>query len=252
MEENSGVKFQHAMVALSRQWVGQENGKDQPQSVSIVLPDETNSSGAAIEGSKEGGNKSQLKTETYPLPQSVDEARAIIERFEQGADGLRSDESVSDNVVQHMLTDRTSLLDEQWLGTPEEEKNAYVSELLYIHSKVMIVDDRRVIVSQFQIYRQSLLTTRARWVQRTSTTVARRCLILYRHHEIILIVCQGDGDSEIALVVEDEDLIETTMDGQKYLAGRFAASLRRKLYRGASLSRTSPSHRPTTPQSTSA
>lgn len=43
---------------------------------------------------------------------------------------------------------------------------------------------------------------------------------------------QGDGDSEIALVVEDEDLIETVMDGQKYMAGRFAATLRRKLYRG--------------------
>ena len=46
-----------------------------------------------------------------------------------------------------MLNDRTSLLDEKWLGTDEEERNSYVSELLYIHSKVMIVDDRKVIVS---------------------------------------------------------------------------------------------------------
>ena len=45
--------------------------------------------------------------------------------------------------------------------------------------------------------------------------------------------CQkGDGDSEIALVVEDEDMIETTMDGKPYMATRFAATLRRKLYRG--------------------
>lgn len=43
---------------------------------------------------------------------------------------------------------------------------------------------------------------------------------------------QGDGDSEIALVVEDEDLIETTMNGQLYHAGRFAATLRRRLWRG--------------------
>ena len=43
---------------------------------------------------------------------------------------------------------------------------------------------------------------------------------------------KGDGDSEIALVVEDEDMIETTMDGQKYMASRFAASFRRQLYKG--------------------
>jgi phospholipase D1/2 len=45
---------------------------------------------------------------------------------------------------------------------------------------------------------------------------------------------RGDGDSEIALVVEDTDLIETTMDGQKYMASRFAATLRRQLWRGES------------------
>lgn len=43
---------------------------------------------------------------------------------------------------------------------------------------------------------------------------------------------QGDGDSEIALVVEDDDLIESKMNGERYMASRFAATLRRKLYRG--------------------
>ena len=43
---------------------------------------------------------------------------------------------------------------------------------------------------------------------------------------------QGDGDSEICLVVEDNDMIETTMDGEPYMAGRFAATLRRSLYKG--------------------
>ena len=46
---------------------------------------------------------------------------------------------------------------------------------------------------------------------------------------------QGDGDSEIAMVVEDEDLIETTMNGERYMASRFAATLRRQLYKGAPL-----------------
>ena len=44
---------------------------------------------------------------------------------------------------------------------------------------------------------------------------------------------KGDGDSEIALVVEDEDHIPSMMDGHPYNAARFAASLRRKLFRRA-------------------
>lgn len=43
---------------------------------------------------------------------------------------------------------------------------------------------------------------------------------------------KGDGDSEIALIVEDTDMIDSKMDGQDYQAAKFAATLRRKLYRG--------------------
>ncbi|KAI0703476.1 phospholipase D/nuclease [Cytidiella melzeri] len=193
MEQNSGIKFQQAQVALARQWVGKApDGVADQKNVTIVIPDETTATAGF------SGTENKLKTETYPLPSSVDEAREIIERFQHGADGLRSDEDVSDNVVQHMLSDTTSLLDEKWLGTEDEERNAYVSELLYIHSKVMIVDDRRVIMGSANLNDRSQ---------------------------------KGDGDSEIALVVEDEDMIETTMDGQKYMAARFAATLRRQLYK---------------------
>lgn len=45
-------------------------------------------------------------------------------------------------------------------------------------------------------------------------------------------VPQGDGDSEICLVVEDNEKIDSFMDGQPYRAGRFSATLRRKLFRG--------------------
>jgi len=43
---------------------------------------------------------------------------------------------------------------------------------------------------------------------------------------------RGDGDSEIALVVEDEEVLQTTMNGRPYAAAKFAATLRRRLYRG--------------------
>ena len=43
---------------------------------------------------------------------------------------------------------------------------------------------------------------------------------------------KGDGDSEIALVVEDNEILQTTMNGRPYNAAKFAATLRRRLYRG--------------------
>ncbi len=141
------------MVALARQWIGESRPSD-PTNVTVILPTYTPATDRILNSGnrpkdKRGNStkKEEPKTETFALPTTVENARHIIETFEDGARGLRSDEPVSDNVVQHMLGDRTSLLDEKWLGTEDEEKNAYVSELLYIHSKVMIVDDRRVIVS---------------------------------------------------------------------------------------------------------
>ncbi|KAG6848024.1 hypothetical protein H0H93_004104 [Arthromyces matolae] len=178
MEANSGVTFHQAQVALSRQWIGQDPENTQ-ETVTIAIPE------ATTEGIVQS-DKTPQKTETVPIPKTTEEAADIVRRFEAGARGIRGDEEVADSVAQHMLNDETSLWKERWLGTEEEELNSYISELLYIHSKVMIVDDDRVI---------------------------------------------GDGDSEICLVVEDDDKIESYMDGKPHRAGRFAATLRRKLYR---------------------
>lgn len=46
------------------------------------------------------------------------------------------------------MKDITRLQDERWLGNEQEEKDCYITELCYIHSKLMIVDDRRVIVRE--------------------------------------------------------------------------------------------------------
>ncbi|TBU21722.1 phospholipase D/nuclease [Dichomitus squalens] len=193
IEERSGIPFHQVNVALGRLWVGLGESPSDPQDVSVSIP-----TGKMLEEQSTSGKKPEIKVEKYPLPSSVEEAREIIDRWRRAAEELRTDEDVSDNVVQHMLHDRTSLLDERWAGTEEEERNAYVSELLYIHSKVMIVDDRRVIMGSANLNDRSQ---------------------------------KGDGDSEIALVIEDEDLIESSMDGEPYTAARFAATLRRKLYR---------------------
>ncbi|KAH7905548.1 hypothetical protein BJ138DRAFT_1130428 [Hygrophoropsis aurantiaca] len=193
MEENSGVKFHEAQIALARQWVGPNYmGQDAPRDVFVKVPQETQEGVVVSEATP-------VKKEKVPLPATYEQAKDIIERFEQGADDIRGDEDVADTVSQHMLQDRTSLQDEKWLGSEEEERDSYVSELLYIHSKVMIVDDRIVIMGSANLNDRSQ---------------------------------RGDGDSEIALVVEDTDMVHSYMDGRPYMATRFAASLRRKLYRG--------------------
>jgi phospholipase D1/2 len=187
MEENSGVKFVEAQVALARQWVSGDSLSAQKEVIMGQPQDET----------LFPSDKAQ---ETIKVPIPVDDiaAKALVERFQAGAQNLRSDDPVSDTVSQHLLQDRTTLADEKWLGTKEEELYAYVSEVLYIHSKVMIVDDRSVIMGSANLNDRSQ---------------------------------KGDGDSEICLVVEDDDTINTYMNGQPYLASRFAATLRRQLYK---------------------
>ncbi|KAJ6550871.1 phospholipase D [Mycena vulgaris] len=190
IEEKAGVKYHEAQVALARQWIGTDGDGSQKE-VTLSLPVET------TEGLVHT-DKTPPKTETVPIPESEDAARRVIERFEAAAREVRGDEDVADNVAQHMLHDRTSLLEEKWLGSEQEELDGYVSELLYIHTKLMIVDDRRVIMGSANINDRSQ---------------------------------KGDGDSEIALVVEDGDMIQATMNGQPYEVARFAATLRRKLFR---------------------
>ncbi|GLB42616.1 putative phospholipase d [Lyophyllum shimeji] len=190
MQDNSHVTFHEAQVALARQWIGQDPTTSQKE-VTLALPEPTTEGLVVTE-------KTPPKTATVQIPESSEAAAEAVRRFESGAEGLRGDEEVADTVSQHMLSDRTGLEEERWLGTPDEELNAYVSELLYIHSKVMIVDDERVIMGSANINDRSQ---------------------------------KGDGDSEICLVVEDEQKIDSYMDGQPFRASRFAATLRRKLFR---------------------
>ncbi|KAG1734909.1 uncharacterized protein EDB91DRAFT_1056622 [Suillus paluster] len=192
MEANSGVSFYQAQTALARQWEGPRyTSGDTPKEVFIRVPQ------PAQEGI--GSNQqTKMKLVKVPLPASYDEAVDIIRRFEGGSDDIKGDEDVSDTVAQHKMLDRTRLTDEIWYGSEQEERDAYVSELLYIHSKVMIVDDRRVILGSANLNDRSQ---------------------------------KGDGDSEIALVVEDGDMVRSTMNGQPYMAARFATTLRRKLFR---------------------
>lgn len=77
-------------------------------------------------------------------------------------------------------------------------KKTLVTEQLYIHAKVIIVDDRIALIGSANINERSML---------------------------------GIRDSECAAVVRDTDMLWSTMDGEPYLVGRFAHTLRMRLMR---------------------
>ncbi|QRV81288.1 phospholipase [Ceratobasidium sp. AG-Ba] len=195
MEQNSGVSFYQAQMAQARLWIGDDDYWHQKK-VAIKAPDPNVGLDPIGMGVTEKGKEAQKTVEEVDIISTTQEATEVVQKFQSGAP--RGDEGVSDTVGQHALMDRTTLADERWLGTEQEERDCYISELLYIHSKVMIVDDRRVIMGSANINDRSQ---------------------------------KGDGDSEIALVVEDLDEVESKMNGEPYMATRFAASLRRKLFR---------------------
>ena len=186
----SGVSFHEAQVALAKIFVGSEDvGGDTDEVVNIEKPHDQTTKVDQI-GKKESVEKA------VRLPKTVEEAKDIIRRFESAME--RTDKHVSDNVGQHALQDKTTLFDEQWEGTEEEELSCFVSELCYIHCKLMIVDDRRVICGSANINDRSM---------------------------------NGDRDSEIAIVIEDQDMVESMMDGHKYMASKLATTWRRSLMR---------------------
>ncbi|KAF9910454.1 Phospholipase D1 [Linnemannia zychae] len=72
----------------------------------------------------------------------------------------------------------------------------FITEQVYIHAKMMIVDDRVAIIGSANINERSML---------------------------------GNRDSEIAAVVRDKDYIDSTMNGIPYKVSRFAHTLRMNL-----------------------
>lgn len=84
------------------------------------------------------------------------------------------------------------------LRTHSEIHGKPVTELVYVHSKMMIVDDNTVIIGSANINDRSML---------------------------------GKRDSEIASIMKDKEFVPSVMDGKEYQAGKFAFNLRSRLFR---------------------
>uniref|UniRef100_A0A8C6Q301 Phospholipase n=1 Tax=Nothobranchius furzeri TaxID=105023 RepID=A0A8C6Q301_NOTFU len=97
-------------------------------------------------------------------------------------------------------------MDDQWMNyisfaglrTHTELEGRLVTELIYVHSKMLIADDNTVIIGSANINDRSML---------------------------------GKRDSEVAVIFEDSENVTSVMDGQEYDAGPFALQLRLECFR---------------------
>ncbi|XP_056421164.1 phospholipase D1 [Hyla sarda] len=79
------------------------------------------------------------------------------------------------------------------LRTHAELEGNLVTELIYVHSKLLIADDNTVIIGSANINDRSMM---------------------------------GKRDSEMAVIIQDTEKVLSVMDGEAYEAGKFALSLR--------------------------
>lgn len=123
-------------------------------------------------------------------------------QYQQGTQGLKARQGLGsgrwDSVSECYMLGGADIRGVPWENGKVSEMDAFVSEELYVHSKVLIADDRIVICGSANLNDRSQ---------------------------------NGDHDSEIAVVVEDPTPVESYMNGRPWRASKFAATLRRQLFR---------------------
>ncbi|CAO3592755.1 unnamed protein product [Absidia cylindrospora] len=98
----------------------------------------------------------------------------------------------------HRQRSRANSDEQQWDTVNDSRLLELVTEQVYIHSKLMIIDDKTVICGSANLNDRSQL---------------------------------GNRDSEIAVVIEDTDMVNSKMNGTEYQASRFALTLRMHLFK---------------------
>ncbi|XP_067879742.1 phospholipase D2-like [Heterodontus francisci] len=110
----------------------------------------------------------------------------------------RGEYSIVERLKKYMGDEWVNYISFGGLRTHAELDSSLVSELIYIHSKMLIADDRQVIVGSANINDRSML---------------------------------GKRDSELAVFVEDSEMETSVMDGEEYQTGRFAHHLRLQCFK---------------------
>ena len=144
-----------------------------------------------LEASPEEGGEAARQKAAELRKKYMDESEAVG-KGDQG--GIIDPDSIADDA---MLTEKKPS-NEEWEGEPEDEKQHFFQEELYIHAKICIIDDKTVICGSSNINDRSQL---------------------------------GFHDSELSIVLQDTEELDTEMDGKPYKAARLAHELRSSLWR---------------------
>jgi phospholipase D1/2 len=180
-EEQSGVKYKEVQRAEAQEIMGSgiHGSRDQDGGADTHM----GKKGALDQRDDSGNEKEEKRTDAK-------------RKFE--AAGENKEPTSADSVAKNAMHRQPSLNDEPWEGPLEREVENWIQEELYIHSKLLIVDDKTVICGSSNINDRSQL---------------------------------GIHDSELSIVMTDTKTIKTKMGGQEYEASHHAATLRRYLWR---------------------
>ncbi|PKC70587.1 phospholipase D/nuclease [Rhizophagus irregularis] len=157
------------------------DGNDGSQNVNNVINGSKDSINNSGKTSSIENNKSQEVRQSHPSETTVDSFSDERPQYISNVNERIGGEPVLPDSIKQM-----------------DPKHIFVTEEIYIHSKLMIVDDRFVICGSANLNDRSQL---------------------------------GNRDSEIAIIVEDKETIDTFMNGKKYKASKFAYTLRSNLFK---------------------
>ena len=184
LEEESGVKYQDVQRAEAEEIMssGIHGSRDQDEG-----------------GDTHMGKKHAIDPRDDSGDEKAEESTDAKRKFEAAKDSAGTGEPQStDSVAKNAMLDQPNLVDEKWEGDLKTEADNWIQEELYIHGKLLIVDDKTVICGSSNLNDRSQL---------------------------------GIHDSELSIVMTDTKTINTMMDGKSYEAGYHAATLRRYLWR---------------------
>lgn len=180
-EEDSGVKYQEVQRAQAQEIMdsGIHGSRDQDEGAD-----------------KHMGKKGALDPRDDSGDESTEKKTDAKRKFEQAGENKQPEST--DSVAKNAMLDTPSLVGEKWEGGLDTEVDNWIQEELYIHGKVLIVDDKHVICGSSNLNDRSQL---------------------------------GIHDSELSIVMTDTKMVDITMDGKPYQAGYHATTLRRYLWR---------------------
>ncbi|CAG4987984.1 unnamed protein product [Parnassius apollo] len=110
----------------------------------------------------------------------------------------RSREAILTRLYEAGISDPSDYITFHGLRTHSQLDGEPITELIYVHSKLLIADDKTVICGSANINDRSMI---------------------------------GKRDSEIAVLIQDEQFDDGTMNGEAFPCGRFAGTLRKRLFR---------------------